>query len=64
VQRRIARPDDRTTDATRRRQRIRVRSYDLLLAGTSLATLPIILLFVVLRRQFMAGTAVTGTGIQ
>jgi ABC-type glycerol-3-phosphate transport system permease component len=39
-------------------------SYDLLLAGTSLATLPIIVLFLVLRRQFMAGTAVTGTGIQ
>jgi ABC-type glycerol-3-phosphate transport system permease component len=39
-------------------------SFDLLLAGTSLATLPIILLFLVLRRQFMAGTAVTGTGIQ
>jgi len=39
-------------------------SYDLLLAGTSLATLPIIALFLVLRRQFMAGTSVTGTGIQ
>jgi ABC-type glycerol-3-phosphate transport system permease component len=39
-------------------------SYDLLLAGTSLATLPVIGLFLVFRRQFMAGTAVTGTGIQ
>jgi ABC-type glycerol-3-phosphate transport system permease component len=39
-------------------------SYDLLLAGSSLATLPIILLFLLFRRQFMAGTAVTGTGSQ
>jgi ABC-type glycerol-3-phosphate transport system permease component len=39
-------------------------SYDLLLAGASLATLPVIALFFVLRRQFMAGTAVIGTGAQ
>ena len=39
-------------------------SYDLLLAGSALATLPIIGLFFVFRRQFMAGTSVTGTGIQ
>jgi ABC-type glycerol-3-phosphate transport system permease component len=39
-------------------------SYDLLLAGSVLATLPIVGLFVIFRRQFMAGTAVTGTGIQ
>jgi ABC-type glycerol-3-phosphate transport system permease component len=39
-------------------------SYDLLLAGASLATLPVIALFFVLRRQFMAGTAVMGTGAQ
>ena len=39
-------------------------SYDLLLAGSVLATLPIVGLFVVFRRQFMAGTSVTGTGIQ
>ena len=39
-------------------------SYDLLLAGSTLATLPIIGLFFVFRRQFMAGTSVTGTGIQ
>ena len=39
-------------------------SYDLLLAGSALATLPVIGLFLVFRRQFMAGTAVTGTGIQ
>ena len=39
-------------------------SYDLLLAGSTLATLPIIGLFILFRRQFMAGTAVTGTGTQ
>jgi ABC-type glycerol-3-phosphate transport system permease component len=39
-------------------------SYDLLLAGASLATLPVIGLFFILRRQFMEGTAVTGTGAQ
>ncbi len=39
-------------------------AYDLLLAGSALATLPVIALFLVFRRQFMAGTAVTGTGIQ
>jgi ABC-type glycerol-3-phosphate transport system permease component len=39
-------------------------SYDLLLAGTSLATLPIIGLFLLFRRSFMEGTAVTGTGVQ
>lgn len=39
-------------------------SYDLLLAGSVLATLPIIGLFFIFRRQFMAGTSVTGTGIQ
>ena len=38
--------------------------YDLLLAGSTLATLPVIALFILFRRQFMAGTAVTGTGIQ
>jgi ABC-type glycerol-3-phosphate transport system permease component len=39
-------------------------SFDLLLAGSTLATLPVIGLFILFRRQFMAGTAVTGTGIQ
>lgn len=39
-------------------------SYDLLLAGSALATLPVIALFFVFRKQFMAGTSVTGTGIQ
>ena len=39
-------------------------SYDLLLAGSTLATLPVIGLFLVFRKQFMTGTAVTGTGTQ
>lgn len=39
-------------------------SYDLLLAGSTLATVPIIALFLLFRKQFMAGTAVTGTGTQ
>jgi ABC-type glycerol-3-phosphate transport system permease component len=39
-------------------------SYDLLLAGSALATLPVIGLFFLFRRQFMAGTSVTGTGVQ
>ena len=39
-------------------------SYDLLLAGSALATLPMIVLFMLFRRQFMTGTAVTGTGLQ
>jgi ABC-type glycerol-3-phosphate transport system permease component len=39
-------------------------AYDLLLAGSALATLPIIGLFFLFRRHFMTGTAVTGTGIQ
>jgi ABC-type glycerol-3-phosphate transport system permease component len=39
-------------------------SYDLLLAGSALATLPIIGLFFLFRRTFMTGTAVTGTGLQ
>jgi ABC-type glycerol-3-phosphate transport system permease component len=39
-------------------------SYDLLLAGSTLATLPVIALFFILRRQFMEGTAATGTGVQ
>jgi ABC-type glycerol-3-phosphate transport system permease component len=38
-------------------------SYDLLLAGSTLATLPVIALFFILRRQFMEGTAATGTGV-
>jgi ABC-type glycerol-3-phosphate transport system permease component len=39
-------------------------SYDLLLAGASLATLPIIALFLLLRRHFMEGSAALGTGAQ
>jgi ABC-type glycerol-3-phosphate transport system permease component len=38
--------------------------YDLLLAGSALATLPIIGLFFILRRQFMEGASFTGTGVQ
>ena len=38
--------------------------YDLLLAGSALATVPVILLFIILRRQFMQGASFTGTGVQ
>jgi len=38
--------------------------YDLLLAGSALATVPIIVLFFVLRRQFMEGSSFTGVGVQ
>ena len=38
--------------------------YDLLLAGSALATIPIIVLFLLLRRQFMQGASFTGTGVQ
>jgi ABC-type glycerol-3-phosphate transport system permease component len=38
--------------------------YDLVLAGSVLATVPIIVLFFVLRRQFMEGASFTGTGVQ
>jgi ABC-type glycerol-3-phosphate transport system permease component len=38
--------------------------YDLVLAGSVLATVPIIILFFILRRQFMEGSSFTGTGVQ
>ena len=38
--------------------------YDLVLAGSVLATVPIIILFFCLRRQFMEGASFTGTGVQ
>jgi len=38
--------------------------YDLVMAGSTLATLPFIILFFFLRRQFMEGIAATGTGIK
>lgn len=38
--------------------------YDILLAGSVLATVPIIILFFLLRRQFMEGASFTGTGVQ
>jgi ABC-type glycerol-3-phosphate transport system permease component len=38
--------------------------YDLVLAGSVLATVPIIILFFILRRQFMEGASFTGSGVQ
>ena len=38
--------------------------YDLVLAGSVLATVPMIILFFILRRQFMEGSSFTGTGIR
>jgi ABC-type glycerol-3-phosphate transport system permease component len=40
------------------------QQYDLVMAGSALATLPIILLFLFLRRQVMEGLAATGTGMK
>jgi ABC-type glycerol-3-phosphate transport system permease component len=40
------------------------QQYDLVMAGSTLATLPIILLFLFLRRQVMEGLAATGTGMK
>ncbi len=40
------------------------QSYDLVMAGSTLATIPIIILFLFLRRQVMEGLASTGTGIK
>jgi len=39
-------------------------AYDLVMAGSTLATIPIIILFFFLRRQFMEGIAATGTGVK
>lgn len=39
-------------------------SYDLVMAGSTLATLPIIILFLFLRRQFMEGFGAMGTGMK
>jgi ABC-type glycerol-3-phosphate transport system permease component len=39
-------------------------AFDLVMAGSVLATLPIVILFLFLRRQFMEGFAATGTGIK
>jgi ABC-type glycerol-3-phosphate transport system permease component len=39
-------------------------SYDLVMAGSTLATIPIIILFLFLRKQVMEGLASTGTGIK
>jgi ABC-type glycerol-3-phosphate transport system permease component len=40
------------------------QSYDLVMAGSTLASLPIIILFLFLRRQVMEGLAATGTGMK
>ena len=40
------------------------QQYDLTMAGSTLATIPIIVLFFFLRRQIMEGLATTGTGIK
>jgi ABC-type glycerol-3-phosphate transport system permease component len=40
------------------------QQYDLVMAGSTLATLPIIILFLFLRRQVMEGIASTGTGMK
>lgn len=40
------------------------QSYDLVMAGSTLATIPIIILFLFLRRQVMEGLAATGTGMK
>jgi multiple sugar transport system permease protein len=39
-------------------------SWDLVMAGSALATLPIIILFLFLRKQVMQGLAATGTGVK
>ncbi len=38
--------------------------YDLVMAGSTLATLPFIVLFFFLRRQFMEGITAYGTGLK
>ena len=40
------------------------QDYDLVMAGSTLATVPIIILFLFLRRQVMEGLASTGTGMK
>ncbi|MCY4539515.1 MAG: carbohydrate ABC transporter permease [Chloroflexi bacterium] len=40
------------------------QQYDLTMAGSTLATIPVIILFFFLRRQIMEGLATTGTGIK
>jgi ABC-type glycerol-3-phosphate transport system permease component len=40
------------------------QDYDLVMAGSTLATLPIVFLFLFLRRQVMEGLAATGTGMK
>ncbi len=40
------------------------QSYELVMAGSTLATIPILILFLFLRRQVMAGMAASGTGMK
>lgn len=40
------------------------QEYDLVMAGSVLATIPIVLLFLFLRKQVMQGLAATGTGLK
>lgn len=40
------------------------QEYDLVMAGSTLATIPLIVLFLLLRRQVMEGIAATGTGMK
>jgi ABC-type glycerol-3-phosphate transport system permease component len=40
------------------------QEYDLVMAGSVLATVPIVLLFLFLRKQVMQGLAATGTGLK
>lgn len=40
------------------------QSWDLVMAGSTLATLPIIILFLFLRKQVMQGLAATGSGVK
>lgn len=40
------------------------QQYDLTMAGSTLATIPVIILFFFLRRQIMEGLATTGTGLK
>jgi ABC-type glycerol-3-phosphate transport system permease component len=40
------------------------QQFDLVMAGATLATIPLVLLFLLLRRQVMEGIAATGTGMK
>jgi multiple sugar transport system permease protein len=40
------------------------QEWDLVMAGSTLATIPIIILFLFLRKQVMQGLAATGSGVK